>query len=247
MRSRVLVLQHAEPEHLGLIAQALEEAEIGYECLRTDQGGPVPATLDGYQGLVIMGGPQSVYEEDAFPYLKAEKTLARRAIAAGLPALGVCLGSQILAEVLGAEVRPSSTFELGWRPVTLSSEARRDPVLGCLPERVTALHWHGDVYDLPPGTRSIGSSDMTPVQGFVAGANVYGLLFHLEAAEEQVWAMAQTFPQDVVRGGLRVEELLAQTQVHAPALRKHALAVFRAWAGLVDRQDDTAALRPRGQ
>ncbi|MYD35413.1 MAG: hypothetical protein F4X20_00075, partial [Dehalococcoidia bacterium] len=98
---RILVLQHADPEHPGLIADAVHAVGGTMETIRGDLGQSIPATIDGYAGLIIMGGPQSVYEEEKFPYLRAEKQLAREAIDNNIPLIGVCLGSQIIADVLG--------------------------------------------------------------------------------------------------------------------------------------------------
>lgn len=230
---RILVLQHAEPEHLGRIAEALMHEGVDYTYLRPDLGQPIPAKLDGYQGLVVMGGPQSVYKENLFPFLRAEKALTRHAVETNRPVLGVCLGSQILAEVLGSRVQPSGAFELGWKKVTLSVEVADDPVLGHLPRAITPLHWHGDVYDLPPGAKPIGSSELTPVQGFAWKERFYGLLFHLETTLKQVSAMVEVFQSDVLRSGMTPAALLAEAPDRVEALRKRSLEVFRRWAALV--------------
>jgi GMP synthase (glutamine-hydrolysing) len=229
----VLVLQHAEPEHLGRIADALTDEGVEFAYLRPDLGQPIPERLNGFHGLVVMGGPQSVYEEDKFPYLAAEKALTRHAIEMERPILGVCLGSQLLAEVLGSRVYPGGTFELGWKKVTLSPEAGDDRVFGALPSTITPLHWHGDIYELPPGATSVGSSEMTPVQGFVSQGRFYGLLFHLEITPAQLSMMVEGFPDDVRRGGTTPAALLAEAAERAELLREHGQAVFRRWASLV--------------
>ncbi|MBI4235985.1 MAG: type 1 glutamine amidotransferase [Chloroflexi bacterium] len=230
---RVLVLQHAEPERLGLIAEALAEAGALFHVCRPFAGQTIPASLDGYDGLIVLGGPPSVYQEDRFPYLAAEVALIRRVLEAGLPLLGVCLGSQIMAEALGARVRPSGRMELGWHEVRLAQNALEDPLFQGLPANLTAFHWHGDVYDLPPGTKPIGSSALTPVQGFIAGPKAYGLLFHLEVTGAQVRAMVEAFPQDVSAAGVDAAALLVETAARADALRPHGQRVFGAWAKLL--------------
>ena len=232
---RVLVLQHAAPEHPGLITEALRSAGVVTDVRQTHHGQPAPPSLAGYSGLVIMGGPQSVYEEDRYLYLRDEKRLAREALDVGAPVLGVCLGSQIIAEALGSSVRPGPAPEIGWRPVRRAPNAAADLVLSRLPETFTPLHWHGDVYDLPPGAIPAGASDMTPVQGFSYGDAVHALLFHLEMTQEQVQAMAEEFPDDVHRGGLEPAALLAETPRRIAALEGIARDVFGAWAGLLSR------------
>ncbi len=230
---RVLVLQHADPERPGLIADAVREAGASLETVRGDLGQSIPPSLDGYAGLIIMGGPQSVYEEDTFPYLRAEKRLARQAIDNNLPLIGVCLGSQIIADVLGSEVRPGPAPEIGWKPVTRSIEITADPILSPLPETFTPLHWHGDVYDLPSGATPVGASEMTPIQGFTYGETTYALLFHLEMTEPQIADMAALFPEDIRRGGLSPETLLSQTPARAAALKPIAVNIFARWVSLL--------------
>ena len=230
---RVLIFQHAEPEHPGLITTALESVGVESEIIRTDLGGALPPSLEGSDGLIIMGGPQSVYEEDRFPFLKGEKLLAREAVDKGKPMLGVCLGSQIIADVLGADVRPGGGMELGWRDVRRSPAVADDEVLSSLPDSFTPMHWHGDVFDLPAGAASIGGSDMTPVQGFVYGRHVYALLFHLEMTEHQIRQMAELFPDDLHRANVDRETLLDEIPARLEALRVTALNVFASWTRLL--------------
>ena len=229
----VLVLQHAQPEHPGLILDALKGAGAQVETIRTDLAQPTPPSLENYAGLIIMGGPQSVYEEDKYPYLRAEKQLARLAIDNNIPLLGVCLGSQVIADVLGSEVRPGPAPEIGWKPVKRAPEAANNPVLSALPETFTPLHWHGDIYDLPKGATPIGSSEMTPIQGFTYNQNVYALLFHLEMTEPQITQMAAQFPEDIRRANLEPDAFLSQTPANAAALKPIATQIFTRWAALL--------------
>ena len=203
------------------------------EIIRTDLGGALPPSLEGSDGLIIMGGPQSVYEEDNFPFLKGEKRLAREAVDTGKPVLGVCLGSQIIADVLGADVRPGGDMELGWRDVRRSPAVADDGILSSLPDSFTPMHWHGDVFDLPAGAASIGGSDMTPVQGFVYGTHVYALLFHLELTRQQIQALADLFPNDLRRANVDPAALLNEMPARLEALRGAALNVFVSWARLL--------------
>ena len=232
---RVLVLQHADPEHPGLISDAVRNVGGTLETIRGDLGQHIPSTLEGYSGLIIMGGPQSVYEEEEFPYLRAEKQLAREAIDNNIPLIGICLGSQIIADVLGSEVHPSGGVEIGWKDITRSAEIAVNPILSALPETFTPLHWHGDVYDLPNGATPIGSSDMTACQGFTYGETTYAPLFHLEMTEQQITDMATQFPDDIHRGGLSPETLLSQTPAHAAAIKPTATEIFTRWAALLTR------------
>lgn len=154
---RVLVIQHVGCEGLGTLGQVLGEAEAHCVYSKPFLGDPTAGDLRGYDGLVVLGGPQSVYEEDRYPYLSAERALIQQALASGLPIMGICLGSQIIAAALEAEVRPSGYKEIGWEDVRLAPGARNDPLFEGFPSIFPAFHWHGDVYDLPPPAASSSS------------------------------------------------------------------------------------------
>jgi GMP synthase (glutamine-hydrolysing) len=230
---KVLVIQHTKHEHLGLIAETLDQEQVKYMYVRPDQGQSIPTTLDGYNGLIVMGGPQGVYQEDIYPFLRPEKALLRQAIQTRVPILGVCLGSQLLAETLGSRVYPGGSFELGWKEVTLSAEAKEDHVLGHLPNVIIPLHWHSDSFDLPEGATPIGASDMSPVQGFSWKGKVYGLLFHLEMTLEQISAMVVDFHDDLNRSKMRTSEIISAASDRLAALREPGIEVFRRWTTLL--------------
>jgi GMP synthase (glutamine-hydrolysing) len=200
---------------------------------RIDRGEPVPADLRGMAGLVVMGGPMGVYEAEVHPHLLAEQRLIESALRLELPVLGVCLGSQLLAATLGARVAPGPRKEIGWFPVTCTEAARTDPLFAAAPATFTALHWHGDAFDLPSDATSLARSELTPHQAFRWGKAAHGLLFHLEATLEQVDSMAQLFAEElegaaVDAGALRVRAREAVIETQATAT-----TVFDAWAAQI--------------
>jgi GMP synthase (glutamine-hydrolysing) len=227
----VVVLQHVAVEGPGRIAAALDRAGRSWRTVRLFDKATVPVGPSGIEGLVVMGGPMSVVDTGAYPHLSAEQNLIADCLDAQVPVLGVCLGSQLLAATLGADVRPAPRIELGWRRVTLTEQGVADPVLGQMPVAFSPLHWHGDVFDLPPATVHLASSELTPVQGFRHGANAYGLLFHLEAEHEQVAAMAAQFPDDVAAAGDDTGDLL-DTQ-RAAGIAETADRALDAWVALL--------------
>jgi len=129
-------------------------------------------------GAVVMGGPMNVDEVERFPALAAEREWLAEAVECGMPVLGICLGAQLLARALGAEVRAGEATEIGFARVEVS--ASDDPLLGGLAPSTEVLHWHGDVFDLPEGAQPLASSEQTDCQAFRAG-NAWGVLFHPEA------------------------------------------------------------------
>jgi GMP synthase (glutamine-hydrolysing) len=230
---RVYVLQHIHCETLGSIADALIPNGVSAHYLRSFAGGPVPREMADAAGLIIMGGPMGVYEQDLYPYLRDEMRLIEDALRQEKPVLGVCLGSQLLATALGAEVRKNSTKEIGWYPVTLTDKARQDRLWKGVEASFAAFHWHGDIFDLPQGAASLASSTLTPCQAYRYGSNAYGLLFHMEVTREQIALMVDTFQDELQTEGIDGRVLVAQSERHLAEMQKIGATVYQRWAGLV--------------
>ena len=231
----ILVLQHHPVENLGIIEQALGARGLKSEYVHSYAGQPVPGSMEGYDGLVLMGGPMGVYENDRYPWLNDEMRLAGRALEAEVPVLGVCLGSQLLAAVLGSRVRKGEAPEIGWHEVRLSGLAAGDPLwkeAASAAGRFRAFHWHGDIFDLPRGAGALASSEQTACQAFVYGPNAYGLLFHMEVTEKSAGDMIAAFDDEVLEAGLEGGDLLQETSARLPDLHRVGEPVYRNWAGL---------------
>ncbi len=228
----VLVLQHVACETLGTIERSLTRAGHTHRYVRPFAGDAIPGDLSAVDALVVMGGPMGVYDVEEHPNLRDELRLIDAALKSSKPVLGVCLGSQLIAAALGATVKPSGRHEIGWHELTLSKGD--DPVFAGLPTNFEALHWHGDIFDLPKGTTHLASSKMTQNQAFRFGTNAYALLFHLEVTEQTIDALAKTFPEDVQKGGLDYERLMADTRKNLPALEEIGSTVFGRWAKMIN-------------
>lgn len=148
-------------------------------------------------GAVVMGGPMNVDEVERFPGLAAERKWLAEAVRREIPVLGICLGAQLLARSLGAEVRAGARKEVGFAEVEVLDPA--DPLLGGLAPRAEVLHWHGDVFDLPDGATRLASSELTENQAFRVG-NAWGVLFHPEAdfALVEAWMAEPTMIDEAV-------------------------------------------------
>jgi GMP synthase (glutamine-hydrolysing) len=136
--------------------------------------------VDEIDWLVIMGGPMNIYEERRHPWLKQEKAFIGRAIAEGKVVLGICLGAQLVADVLGAEVFANPCKEIGWFPVYKPKDAARTAITDVIPDTIDVLHWHGDTFDLPAAAVHLSRSQACANQGFAYEDRVIGLQFHLE-------------------------------------------------------------------
>jgi len=173
---RIHSIEHAPFEGPGRIAAWV--AERGHTLTRTAfHDGEVLPAVDAFDMLVIMGGPMSIHEHRTYPWLPAEKRFLADAIRARKPILGVCLGAQLLADVLGGKVFQNPVKEIGWFPVRMID---RSAPFAAFPERLTVMHWHGDTFTIPVGARRVAESDACANQAFVFGDRVVGLQFHIE-------------------------------------------------------------------
>ena len=229
----VLVLQHHDCEGLGIIADALRHASVTPLYIRSFEGQSVPKELADAAGLIVMGGPQSVYEQDEFPFLRDEIALIESALNQEKPVLGICLGSQLLAVTLGAKVYRGRTREIGWNRVTLTEFARNDSLFAGVQESFTPFHWHGDISDLPHGSTLLVSSPLTANQAFRHGRNTYGLLFHMEMTFPQVRTMVEAFADDLHAAGLNGSAIKLNAHTHLTALQQIGHAVFTRWTALL--------------
>ena len=197
-RPRVVVLQHEPREGLGAFGPLfLGAADVQTLVAPED---PVAyrhavdelARRGRYDALVVLGGPVGVYEREAYPWLDDSLRLLRDALRRDVPILGICLGAQLVAHVLGSQVFPGRTHglvkEIGWFTVELTPRGRVDPGLHGFDEHAPVFHWHGDTYTLPEGAWHLAGSQRYPQQAFRWGRWVYGLQFHMEVTEEMVAA-----------------------------------------------------------
>ncbi len=229
--AKIYVLQHHPVENLGNIADALEGAALAWQYVHVNEGQPVPASMKGAGGLIVMGGPMGVYQTDRYPWLRDEMRLIEDAMKSNLPVLGVCLGAQILAAALGAKVeRNPNGKEIGWHPIRLDETAKDDRLMRGLPATMTPFHWHGDIFDLPPGAISLASSDKTPCQAFRLGDKAYGFQFHFEVTRDGVAAMADAFAKELIRENIAADRMIAQASELMPPLEKISGTVFSRWA-----------------
>jgi GMP synthase (glutamine-hydrolysing) len=232
MAGTILVVQHVACETLGTIELALRTQGLSHRYIRVYQGEEVPSSLGDAAGLIVMGGPMSVYDHGRLPHLVQEMRLVESALELGRPVLGVCLGSQLLAHVLGAKVYPGPAKEIGWHPVTLLPSAKQDATWAAAPARFVGFHWHGDVFDAPAGATPLASSEMTACQAFRFGNSAYGILFHMEVTLPQIGELATTFADELRQSGGNESELQAGAARHLSQLTEIGQGLFGGWSQL---------------
>jgi len=214
---RAVCLKHVPFEGPGAFATALAARGVSLERYLVPQDG---LPKDAGDLLIVMGGPMSVNDSD--PWIAEETVFIRSALQAGTPVIGVCLGSQFMAKSLGATVRPGKALEIGITPVTLTAEAKHDPVFSTLPESFEVFEWHGEVFDLPKDCVSLAGSDIAPLQAFRYGARAYGLLFHLEMEENGIKSLCQECAPDLTKADLTAQQVKTTALPHLPQLHQIA-------------------------
>jgi GMP synthase (glutamine-hydrolysing) len=188
----VLAIRHVHFEDLGSFEAVF--AETGYSVRYCDVGVHDLSGIDPLAPdiLAVLGGPIGVYEDDKYPFIRDELRLLRERLTSRLPTLGLCLGSQMIAQALGARVHPGRAKEIGWAPISLTPEGRNGPLKHL--ENVPVLHWHGDTFPLPAGAIRLASTAITENQAFALGPNVLALQFHPEVKAEgfERWLIGHT-------------------------------------------------------
>jgi len=193
----IAVFMHVPFEGLGCIEQWITKNNhtVSYTKFYEDYKLPDIHTIDW---LIVMGGPMGVYDEAVYPWLAEEKSYIKQAIEAGKTVLGICLGSQLIAEVLGAKVYPNKQKEIGWFDVSLSETAKTDSLFAGFEDKFPVFHWHGDTFDLPEGSTHLTSSNVCRNQAFLYNEKVLGLQFHFEVTEETLQGMVEHGTSELV-------------------------------------------------
>ncbi len=224
---RALAIRHVHFEDLGTIGPVLEAH--GYSVAYADAGIDDLAAIDeaGQDLLIVLGGPIGAYEEAIYPFLEDELVLIARRLESGRPILGLCLGAQLMARAMGADVRPGPAKEIGWAPVTLTDAGLAGPLkhLGSDP----VLHWHGDALTLPEGAERLAATAICPNQAFSRGPAVLGFQFHPEAAVEgfERWLIGHAV--EIAGARLSPETLRRETMLYGPAAAERGRRVLTDW------------------
>ena len=184
MTLSVLVFQHDPFDGPGYLGEALLRHGASLDIVRLDEGQAIPDPF-AYDMVLVMGGEMNVYQEDKHPWLASETRIIRQAVDSGKAVLGVCLGGQLLARALDAQVHLGAATEIGLIPIGLTAQGKVDPLFEGL-DPVEAVEWHDDTFEIPSGAVQLAASEGCAHQAFRFGTAAYGLQFHPEVSPDML-------------------------------------------------------------
>jgi GMP synthase (glutamine-hydrolysing) len=229
----VLIAQSDDAVPIGAFGPPLRQHGIDLVVWRPPRDTP-PASLDGHDALLVLGGVANPDQDSRFPWLEQERRLLREALERGLPVLGSCLGAELLVQVLGGKVGPLAAPEIGWAAVQARHAAGDDPLYRLLPPRLHAFQWHTYGFAPPPGSVLLAASPAGP-QAFRFGDRAWGLQFHLEATADIIQRWINAAADQLRAAGIDAAQLARETSQRTTRQQRHAFALGRAFAAVIHR------------
>lgn len=231
---KVVAFRHLFSEGLGSLAQVIEKVGGSYQYVDTYRG-----DLEGFDPLspdllIVLGGAPGVYQADDYPFLKTEMKMIEQRLAKDLPVMGICLGAQMMAHVLGSRVFPGTNgSEIGWVQLRVTDAGKDSPIRHFDQSETHMLQWHGDTFDLPKGAVLLASSDKYENQAFRYGRNALGLQFHCEVTPGMLQGWSVAGAGLVVQKKLDVHRLRADTEEFGPHLMVQSEKFLNEWLAQV--------------
>jgi GMP synthase-like glutamine amidotransferase len=225
----IRIFRHIACEGPGYLGQFLQNHNIPFELVRIDAGESPPAQIDDVSALVFMGGPMSV--NDDIEWIQQELTLIQKAVEAGLPVLGHCLGGQLISKALGGHIDANPVKEIGWLPVQKINNASSNDWLHEVNDNSVLFHWHGEKFSIPQGATAILRSEHCIHQGFIIG-NTLALQCHVEMTSDMVSEWAERYKGELSDPASTVQsqhEINENLQHKVAQLQGVADALYRRW------------------
>lgn len=246
MVRKILVCQHVAYEILGTLDPLFRNSGFRIRYVNFDRHPDLKPSLDGYNGLVILGGPMNVDQTKKHPHLLTEIKLIEDALKRGIPILGICLGAQLIAKTLGAHVGKNHQKEIGWYDVNLNAEGHNDPVLRHFQKSEKIFQWHGDSFEIPKTAVHLATSPTCANQAYRYKDNVYGFQFHLEVDNDTIhrWLNVTGNKKELeeLGGIIDPQKILEQTPHHITPMKQLSDKTFSEFIKLFGEKKKTIRL-----
>ena len=225
---RVLTIINIMDDPTGYVGEILEDHNIPYDVIdASSQSVPDPTV---YSAMIVFGGPQNANEDEKYPYFLQEKAALRTAIEQDIPVLGICLGGQMLASVLGGTVKKHTITEIGFSEIQCTDEGKHDPLYEGLAGHQLVYQWHEDTFTIPSGAVRLATSEKTENQAFRYGRNAYGIQYHIELtpAMLETWLQEPSLKEEIVNavGNSEYERIMSERPQHFALYQEHTRVMF---------------------
>ncbi len=228
LANKILSVQNISFETLGTLEELIRCDGYQIENIQA-QTDPVPNNIQQYAAIIILGGPMAVYDNAKF--LQKEQELIKHALKDEIPVLGICLGSQLIAQAIGGKVYKGRKKEIGWSTVEINSTGLVDLFKGINTREIQVFQWHGDTYDLPSNAAIMASSELY-TQAFRFGSAI-GIQFHLEITDEMIQRWAKEYAKELEREWVEPKDLLVQKDHELRELRERCKTVYSNFSKMI--------------
>ena len=231
----IYIIKHIDIEGPGTLGDFLRKKNIKFKIIDLGAGEKLPKFAKDVDGVIILGGPMNVYEENKYPFLKEEDRFIKEVIAKEIPFMGICLGSQLLSKAAGASVVKSPVKEVGFFDVELTKEGQRDPLFAGLEDKINIYHWHEDMFNIPDDGKLLATANGCPHQAFKVGQCAYGLQFHVEVTDVSINEWATEYIKDHVELKIKMEKMMADYQKKKGAFNKTAEQLYSNFLNIIEK------------
>lgn len=230
----ILIIKHVSIEGPGTISAFLEKQEFATGFVDFQKGDALPDCLDTIGGVIVLGGPMNVYEDEKYPFLNEEDAFIKKIIAQGIPLLGVCLGAQLIAKAAGAAVRTKNFKEIGWHPVTITPAGRQDFMFEGMGEKIEVFQWHEDAFEIPAGATLLAESAKCP-QAFRLGECTYAFQFHFEVTPAMIteWLNRYSDDESIAKDPSCTQAMIQHAHEHYDGYEQQAKIILLRFCDLI--------------
>jgi len=232
---RVLAILNIGDDPTGYVGEILAKHGIACDVINASQETIPDPTL--YNAMIVFGGPQNANEDDKYPYFIQEKAALRQAVEQEVPVLGICLGGQLLATVLGGTVRKHTLTEIGFSKVQCTAEGLNDPLYAGLAGQQMVYQWHEDTFDIPVGAVRLATSEKTANQAFRYGRTAYGLQYHIELTPQMLdtWLHEPSLKEEIISalGSNEYERIMRERPDYYALYHEHTRIVVENFLHIV--------------